>query len=81
MAKKNLPNATVKHLSFGDFGSSVMQDLPVPYKYTLQYFLENTPYPAKRRDFRGALYFALGCILVAGAIGFYLVKFVIVKGG
>ena len=79
MAKKNLPAATVKHLSFGDMGSRVMQDLPVPYKYTLQHYLDTTPYPTKRRDFRAALFFALAVIFVALCIGFYTVRFHIVK--
>ena len=79
MAKKNLPLATANHLSFGDFGSRVMHDLPVPYKHTVQHFLDTTPYPDKRRDFRAALYFALGCIFVACCIGFYMVRFHIVR--
>ena len=80
MAKKKLPPATGKHLAFGDFGSRVMQDLPVAYRHTAQHFLDSTPYPARRRDFRGALYFALVCIFIAGCIGFYMVHFLIAKG-
>jgi hypothetical protein len=79
MAKKNLPIATVKHLSFGDHGSRVMQDLPVAYQHTGQHFLDSTPYPAKRRDFRKALFFALGFIFVVCCIGFYVVNFMIAK--
>jgi hypothetical protein len=79
MAKKNLPPATAKHLSFGDFGSRVLQDLPVEYRHTAQYFLESTPYPAKRRDFRKALFIALAFIFIVCCVGFYVVHFLIAK--
>jgi uncharacterized protein (DUF3820 family) len=79
MSKKKMPVATTKHLPFGDFGSRVMQDLPIPYKYTTQYFLERTPYPATRRDFRKALYIALAGILIVCLIGYYVVNFLIRK--
>jgi hypothetical protein len=79
MSKKKLPIATAKQLSFADYGNTVMQDLPVPYRYTAQYALENTPYPAKRRDFRKALYIALVGIFIVCLVGYYVVNFLIRK--
>lgn len=79
MSKKKLPVATSHHLSFGDLGNTVIRDLPVPYQFTSQYFLERTPYPAKRRDFRKALYIALAGIAIVCLVGFYVINFLVRK--